>query len=392
MKREISCTVPWRSIYLHPTGEIKPCCISKVKIGTYHRGAPITELWENTRFKNFRETLVRGEMPPGCETCYHKEKQNVLSRRSTLDSEEYFPKEPLNPLAPSLNQVRHLDISLTNRCNMRCRHCNPENSTRWIRDAEKLDLTDKDFFEYTDSIPRVIDYSEDEVLALVEQSPSVIEIEFKGGEPLMARAHDALLRKLIEQGRSRDIRLSYCTNGSIWREDFDRLWREFDSVSLAVSVDGVGGCYEYVRGEHIPFELIEENLLKFSKISNVKVEIHHVLMLYNVLNVPDFVEWCLVNSSIVPKSRFGVLYNPYYLRPDLLPPSKLEEIKRLFIQSPHLKLRQVASTWKPRPESERMRDLSVFLKVTSTLDKIRGIYMDDYLPELAHLLRYERIS
>ena len=64
--------------------------------------------------------------------------------------------------------------------------------------------------------------------------------------PLIKRHFD-ILQTLVDKGRAKDISISYNTNGSIYPKDYIDLWKQFKSVQVFFSVDGVGERFNYIR-------------------------------------------------------------------------------------------------------------------------------------------------
>jgi len=55
------------------------------------------------------------------------------------------------------------------------------------------------------------------------------------------------LKRLIEQGRSKDITLGYVTNLTGVRDELLELWINCNMKHITVSIDGVGKVNEYQR-------------------------------------------------------------------------------------------------------------------------------------------------
>ena len=55
------------------------------------------------------------------------------------------------------------------------------------------------------------------------------------------------LERLVEEGVSKNIEISYNTNGTVFDDKFNDIWKEFQSVTLGVSIDGVGERNKFIR-------------------------------------------------------------------------------------------------------------------------------------------------
>ncbi len=118
--------------------------------------------------------------------------------------------------------VNNLRISVTDRCNFRCRYCMPENGMRWMDRSELLTY---------EEIARVV-----RVLAEL----GVTKIRLTGGEPLMRNDLHLLVRRLRGIPGIRDIALT--TNGYFLSEQaadlvkagIDRFNVSLDSLDASV--------------------------------------------------------------------------------------------------------------------------------------------------------------
>ncbi len=96
-----------------------------------------------------------------------------------------------------------LRISLTDRCNLRCQYCMPEDEYKW--------LSKHDILTY-EEIDRLID-------AFAELG--VDKIRLTGGEPLMRRDVHLLVEMIVRKPAIRDLAMT--TNGVLLAEQLDRL-------------------------------------------------------------------------------------------------------------------------------------------------------------------------
>ena len=113
-------------------------------------------------------------------------------------------------------QLRNLRISVTDRCNLRCAYCMPEEDYVWLPRAEILHFG--------------------EVAALVDvfMDLGVDKIRLTGGEPLLRRSLPELIRLLAAKPRLRDLALT--TNGVLLGEQAPAL-RAAGLHRVTVSLD-----------------------------------------------------------------------------------------------------------------------------------------------------------
>ena len=107
---------------------------------------------------------------------------------------ESIERAPLDSLSRPL---RNLRVSVTDRCNLRCQYCMPDEDYVWLPREELLSF--------------------EEIASLVEifTELGVDRVRLTGGEPLLRRDLPVLVRMLAANQRLRDIALT--TNGTMLR-------------------------------------------------------------------------------------------------------------------------------------------------------------------------------
>lgn len=128
-----------------------------------------------------------------------------------------------NSVLDSWNRpLRDLRISVTDRCNFRCRYCMPE----------EIFGADYSFL----SSEKILSFEEIERLAVIFSSLGVKKLRLTGGEPLLRRELPVLIRMLNAVDGIEDIGLT--TNGSLLRAFADELY-EAGLRRVTVSLDSL---------------------------------------------------------------------------------------------------------------------------------------------------------
>src|SRR5271170_586531 len=121
---------------------------------------------------------------------------------SDAQSEEYLSVDgtPADQLGRPLRSLR---VSVTDRCNLRCNYCMPEQDYIWLPREELLTF--------------------EEIARLVElfTSLGVEDVRLTGGEPLLRRDLPKLVQMLAANPRIRDLALT--TNGVLFAEQAEDL-------------------------------------------------------------------------------------------------------------------------------------------------------------------------
>jgi cyclic pyranopterin phosphate synthase len=127
-----------------------------------------------------------------------------------------LPRRPAAPLDHLGRPLRSLRISVTDRCNMRCRYCMPEQDYVWL--------------------PResILSFEEIDRLAGIFGGLGVDKIRLTGGEPLLRHDLQTLVTLLSRQPRLRDLALT--TNGLLLARHAEEL-RAAGLGRVTVSLD-----------------------------------------------------------------------------------------------------------------------------------------------------------
>jgi cyclic pyranopterin phosphate synthase len=124
---------------------------------------------------------------------------------------------PDNALADQIGRpLRSLRVSVTDRCNLRCNYCMPQEEYVWLPRQELLSF---------EEISRLVE---------VFTSLGVEDVRLTGGEPLLRRDLPQLVRMLAANPRIRDLALT--TNGVLFAEQGEAL-REAGLHRVTLSLD-----------------------------------------------------------------------------------------------------------------------------------------------------------
>lgn len=160
--------------------------------------------------KNF---LILHKMPAGIE---QKKFVKFLIKNKLVTKKRNDFIIPKTSVSPSL---RYLELQLTKKCNLKCRHC-------YLGEAENIEIP----FEIATKV--VEDFEKMQGLKLL----------VSGGEPLLY----SKFREFSDFLRDRQIRRVLLTNGLNLRE-MDTGWLNFDEIQ--VSVDGLEEAHDKLRGK-----------------------------------------------------------------------------------------------------------------------------------------------
>lgn len=377
------CILPWIHIHGNLNGKYKLCCFTEPHPAVLgDKDTPLLDVWNGETYKEIRLKFLKGQIPDQCkDPCYNKEALGVKNTprqnsNNTWKQYEYLQKN-ITPSSPIW-----LDFRFGNICNFRCRTCGPMASTSWIKEAKEL-------FNHKDV--RLLDnWTNNENLwnALEHIYPSIENVYFAGGEPLVLDGHYKMLEFLISKNKT-NIEIDYNTNLSMLtykKYDLISLWKHFKKVNLWVSCDGYGKVGEYIRKELV-WEEFNSNIDKIKPyISTLSV----VVSILNIYNLTDLILWANSKKLII----YGTtLINPPYLSCQILPEKEKKKIINhyvTFIETNKNILNPFyinhISEWlrfmKGTPENREALEVK-FKKTTSLLDKNRNENFTSIVPELA---------
>jgi sulfatase maturation enzyme AslB (radical SAM superfamily) len=255
------CPLPWTHLATHPHGSVTLCCESDMTnraseaqdlprefITLHNTTYDFEKIMNSDLFKQVRKDMLDGKMPAPCTKCYKLEALGNESKRTRDTKLLDFNLEDAQSITQkdgTLTEVNFefIELRLGNICNLACRSCNPQSSSKWIRDWEKLN--ERKF----DTPQSMFDWPLDERFwaSLAEHCNNTRKVYINGGEPLLVDKHMRFLEFLIEKDLAKKITLVYSTNSTIINDKYINLWKEFEQVEFMVSIDDLEDRNSYLR-------------------------------------------------------------------------------------------------------------------------------------------------
>jgi len=309
---------PFTGLATREDGAIKVCCRSQ-PIGWIQEES-LEEAWNNKSMQEVRRQVLNNERPDVCKPCFDLEDQGVESLRQRHIA-GVIPEARANLYPDALDALEDdytmpfefptMEIKINNLCNLKCRMCNPLDSTSW-----------KDWDQVTKFYKKENNYLIPTVDALVDKPGQYIgpfddtdnwwtsfekllpyfrRVEFAGGEPLMDPNHYKILDMLAPWGHN--IELKYATNGTktgIGKgRTIHEYWPKFRSVAVNVSIDGIHDVYEYIRGNG-KFKEVEDNIKIMKTIPTVsRIVGAFTVQANNILQIDKVIDYFLNEMGIV---------------------------------------------------------------------------------------------
>jgi radical SAM protein with 4Fe4S-binding SPASM domain len=388
--------MPWHAITLSANGDIKPCCQFSNKgrkPNTEHD--TIMENFNSERMQELRRDFLVGNQPSACNSCWEREELVGQSRRlwfqdkfmkydadflnNDLTLEAKIKKLPHQIPQPQFLQA---DINLSNVCNLKCRMCGAWASNSWFEEEIKLAHIDKKYEKSKKPVP-LQQYDLEDLRNMLPHLKRVQRIDFKGGEPMMAKHHNQFLEWMIEEEMT-NVNLFYTTNGTVVNPKILNLLSHFTNVSLCFSIEGTEDLYSYIRGGKYNIDQIENTIAQYNELPNVKIMFNVTLQNYNVLTLDKLHtllhEWQDKYSRVDANSAFTTICNkPAYLSPLNVPDELRDVAVERLRDIPDFK-KLVSSMEKRTFDPELWK---VFVNFTRDVDKMRHEDILEVVPEFA---------
>jgi organic radical activating enzyme len=194
---------------------------------------------------------------------------------------------------------------------------------------------------------------------------TVEEIYLTGGEPTIIKQQHKLLDYFIENKIAKNIKLKYNTNLTNVPKHLISRWKNFQKVQLNCSIDAVGDLNKYIRYPS-DWKKIVENFEKVRKLENVYIEIHCTVQMYNILSLPNFMNWA---DNYNHKIYFNILNHPEELNIRVLP----KELKKIVTERllSYINLDKVKGIIDYMNSEDWSYNLVRFRKYTNILDESR---------------------
>ena len=321
------CPIPWLSLLITQSGTFRACCeMNSPPYGNLkdENDKPYkvdendwNEIRNDEIMKDLRSKLLSGQRHSLCRQCWIMEDNNSESIRQASrekfdfdvkDAEEVTEKD--GKINTDLIPLKYVDLRLGNLCNLKCVTCNPADSSNWYEDYYKLGNNSVEFYGgETKKIENKNNkyYVNYESLKYYEKKGfdeqffkninSLERMYFTGGEPMINKKHEEILKYCIDNNLAKNISLTYNTNCTVDMKRFFELWKHFKDIYIALSIDGIGSIVEWVRFP-AKWETLNNNIKKLDEYpyNNLNASISTTWSIYNVCIIPEMIEWFESNN------------------------------------------------------------------------------------------------
>lgn len=337
------CIHPWMHLRLQPEGQAQVCCRYQNSISK--DGSPLSlhtnsldEIWNSDEMRTIRRDMVQGKELAGCVECYREEKHGGFSMR--MRDNAAWQSGWLNEDKVTIDTLKsraildnfwlstlpvNLEVDTGSLCNLKCRMCHDGVSSRIAKDVVHSSWTADQWtgkpYHDRDAISRLLSVRrwslpKDFVQNAILRHPlETKRLYFIGGEPFLVKEVGDLLQKLIDAGVSQTMTLAVVSNGTFTSSWFE-LTKHFRRLELAVSIDGFGKYYDYIRYPNKWASLVR-NIAVFRQLPNVHLSAAVTLQIYNALNIDQLFRYL----DVIDLGFYAYpIHVPTYLSIGAMPP------------------------------------------------------------------------
>lgn len=285
-----NCALTHNGFNIDTTGRVGHCCIQKRDIRVDWDTVDNINDWykSNSWLNNVRKDLETGIENTACESCWHNERNGRQSKRHRVNQQYSYSNQ----------SIKHLDLRLSNKCNLQCKMCSGGFSDQIVNLALELKTNgvDNDLLNHIPN--QKLEVNIKKLLDLVLELPDLETVRFAGGEPFIMPEVEEFLYKLVEQDKT-NLKIEFITNCTSAKTRILETLEKFRKVELMCSIDAVGDALEYQRYP-ARWKTIERNFVKMYN-SKCVVSLTPVVSLLTYHNMPEFFAW----ANNFPQARVG---------------------------------------------------------------------------------------
>jgi pyruvate-formate lyase-activating enzyme len=318
------CIHPFNSLSIDGTGDqrsYKPCCMSNQPIVS--ESVPVNSIdsaFNSDWMNSLRDSLMNGVQHPACNFCWDEERAGKESKR-VRDSKTQLTLQHKPDII-----LKNIDLKMGNLCNLKCRICNPWNSSKWENEWFTVSGRTESIqqFKNTFKIQRQSWNTGEKIWdELLEVLPNIESFDLYGGEPLLIENVWNILKLSVEKGYSKNQKIHYNTNGTIIpNQEQLALWEKFKLVDLQISVDDINERHNYQRHPN-KWEIIKNNIELLQQVKWIKLTTNATISNFNVFYLDEITTEIMDNLGC--SVWYNILHSPNEYSVDALDP-KIKEI------------------------------------------------------------------
>lgn len=342
----------------------------------------VTDWSTDPVYQDIRTKMIAGEtLPNHCADCYQVESSGGEGARiyETVLWATKLGLTSIDDLKTITSPVYH-EVRASNKCNLMCRSCEPQDSHLIDREFRLLGITP--------ARPALKSYPGFDRVDL----ESIERLYVAGGEPSVMLEVYEFLRKCIATGKT-DFEFMINTNAAKFSDTFLDLCRHFPKLGFSVSLDGVGLVNDYIRWPSKFHEIVKN-------IHQLQDHGHHVAFIdvVSIYNVASLGELLSFQDSEFPgapvQMQFDIfkddIQSAYNYPNNQAAVESLAQCKKTNAYLNYSRgiksiVDQLYDHYAGDPECD-LDKLKKFAEFNLALDQSRKHKLEDYIPNLAQEL------
>ena len=401
MSSDKRCVLAFTSMYIDPSGDIRPCCVSKnfpkpINLNDFDS---IEDVMNNKQFQNLRKSMVMGQPQSMCDVCYTggADLMDTWNKRwqHKLDDPDLYDKNM------KVSSIHYLDARFSNICNFKCRMCHPSLSSSWY--ANYIEVHGDKGKKYLDSM-KVLD--DNAIAKFSDKAISKLEhMNVAGGEPFITADFFRLLDR-ISDIQAAKMTINVTTNLSTLfykRKNVIDMLSRFKTVNIQASVDGYGDVGEYQRtgfSSQKFFNNLDMLTQMSKKYKHISVNLEYTITTLNMFHIYDFKDYVEANTPIRHSAiNFHWAVGPLGFCPGIIPDDLKDKLTK-YIDTKFGDLSENTKDnfrrflqWVNKPSEEHLKvtyndDGENMIK---KLDKINKTNYKDLFPWLDDIFIYQKL-
>jgi len=296
------CILAFNHMHVDTDSKVKLCCIAdwNKPIAEDVRDVNMTDLWVGEEYQKIRTDMLAGVQVEQCVGCYKLEKDGGTGSDRIAHNSWFHPPDDWDIDIVTGNNTGHpswVDWRPGRFCNLGCRMCFVGVSST-IADEHKAnplltEVTGEEWFDVKDWIEDDKTYTN-----MQELIPHLQTLKIAGGEPFFMPGVIKLLKWCIDSGNTH-LRLDITTNGTRMQGKVLKWLKEFESVDIQFSIDGVGYVNDYIRygAEWDKIAVAYKQYLAMADSGNVKTNLLSTVQVYNLHDIPNVIQFWKDNGS-----------------------------------------------------------------------------------------------
>ncbi len=378
------CPHPFKYLMISPAGFVKPCCRFQSGQESLTWGTEINPIshFKGEGFNSIRRKMSAGQTVEGCQKCDLEDKSGLVSmRRRVIRGGEFTLNDQV--------EIEGLEIGFSRKCNLRCRSCNGQFSTKWELDEKKLGINSS----YSSKEISLSDFSDQDLSALKN-------LKVTGGEPFLSPSFFDFIEYLDQKNLLKNIDCEIFTNCTVSpKPKFLEKLSRFKTLKIGLSVDAFDEKNTYIRNPSKWDDIVKNaqlwDLFCFGS-HHLQVSLAITVTIYNVIYLFELLSWW---REHFPQRNFflQIAAEPTFLSIYDLKPEESDQMcdiynleKMSFLEkhslSPQEKEHIDWIEMALKKVDSQSNKTQIFLKETRIIDQLRGESFADTFPALSFVL------